>query len=183
MLPTSVTDKNRTKFYQQVYPVVNMTPEELIDISKYKTTKVIFDSAGWFYQQHFANEKIVRIENIQSCKNFNLTRQQFDHVFADNQLPVIAYPNCVLILDHAPFLKYKSPQQIKNILVELEEKIKYNVVCMRLNLQTLNDNRLTDRVETLVKIIPESFVTVKLHYQAGSTFTLELKKKTQYGKH
>jgi hypothetical protein len=158
MQQTKVTDKNRKEFYKTVYPVLQMPKNELINLDLYPGVKVIFDSAGWYYQQNFPNQIVVKIENIQTCKEYKLPRYKFDKVFTGNNIPKIEFTDSTLILDHPEYIKYKTPQDIKNILLDLTNKISTNIILFRINLVTVDDNRLTNRIENFIKISPTNFV-------------------------
>jgi hypothetical protein len=179
MQQTKVTDKNRIEFYKTVYPVLQMSKNELINLDLYPGVKVIFDSAGWHYQQNFPNQIIVKIENIQTCKEYQLPRYKFDKIFTGENIPKIEFTDPTLIIDYSNYMKYKTPEDIKNILLDLSNKISPDIILFRLNLVTVNDNRLTNRIENFINITPTNFVISEFNFfvEQNRLFIKFIKKK------
>ena len=179
MQQTKVTDKNRIEFYKTVYPVLEMSKNELINLDLYPGVKVIFDSAGWYYQQNFPNQIIVKIENIQTCKEYQLSKYKVDKIFTGENIPKIESTNSTLVLDHPKYIKYKTPSDIKNILLDLSNKISPDIILFRINLVTVNDNKLTNRIENFISIAPTNFVISEFDFSVEQKrlFITFIKKK------
>lgn len=180
MRQTTVTNDNRAEFYKNVYPVLRMDKNSLINLSHYKGTKILLDCAGWHYQTFFPQQQIIKLENIQTCKNYSLTKQQFDIFYKDDHFPSISnVDDGILILDHSQVLKYKTVPELKQLLTELSCKIKTNEIILRVPLITMGDDRLTDRFLNLCNIIPDNFVAIEISYTLKIIF-MHLKKKKEY---
>lgn len=179
MQRTTVTNENHQKFYKSVYPVLGMSKCELINLELYPGEKVLFDSVGWHYQKHFLNERIIKLENLQTCKQYHLDSTQFDKLFTDNKIPSMTLSNSTLVIDHSAYFKYRTVEVTKSILTDLIEKINPNIILFRLPLSTTDDYRFTDRLKNLVNIIPDSFITNNMSYNTNVVF-FDLKKKTEY---
>lgn len=174
MQQTKVTDNNRLEFYKTAYPVLRMSKNQLINLDIYPGAKVVFDSAGWYYQQNFPNQTLVKVENFHTCRDYQLRKDQFDKMFQNMNVPDINLPGSTLVLDHSNYLKYKTPSEIVDALDMLSHKVKPSVILLRLDLTTVNDNRLTNRLQNFTNIAPNDYVV--------SEFSFSLDHKTMFAK-
>lgn len=155
------------EFYQQIYVVQTLPKHELINLHEFSTDRavIVVDSCGWYYQQMFPQHKIHRVEGLTTCKNMKLARDQVDTVFDDRSdlpsFPKINFSNSVLILDHSVLLKYRTPEEIKTILETLTATTLCSDICLRIALLYSNDNRFQNRLNQIVKIVPEGYAVVK----------------------
>lgn len=176
---TRVTDKNRNAFYKMLYPVLAMPREKLINLNLYKnSTKIIIDSCAWHYKEVFPDHNIIQVESLQTCKAYQLPRSRADVIYTSN-FPAMPNPESVLILDHAPLLKYKSTSQLHTMLTELADNTQANIIIVRMSAVTLGDYRFHDRVKELVNITPINFITTEFSY-SSKVITANYKRLQQY---
>ena len=182
MEQTKITDNNRLEFYQHVYPTVGMSRNELINLDLYPGNKLVFDSAGWHYADSFNEHTVIKYEQLQTCKNYNLTRDKFDYIFDGNKIPKAKIFCNTLLLDNSPYLKYKSTTELSDSLDILASTFTPNVIVIRLNLVNLGDSRLVDRFTNFVNLFPKDYLVSKFHYTAEKTSSLfvELLEKGKY---
>jgi hypothetical protein len=168
----TVTNINNS--FKSVYFVQNFDQSKLLNISKFKDTKVVaIDSCGFHYENKFY--PIVKIENLQTAKEYRFQRSAYDQLF--NRVENINETADVLLLDHCPKLfKYKTLEELAQVLSILTSNIKPKHCLIRMSLVTLNDNRLTDRFKNLVSIVPDSYVVETAAYDCDH-FTLSLLKR------
>lgn len=179
MRQTKVTDSNKEDFYKVVYPVSAMSKDRLLNIEDYPGTKVIVDSAGLTYQLNFPSQNIIKIEKIQTCKEFQFNKNHFDKLYKDDpNFPVIKVKG-TLILDHSPLLKYKTETELKQVIKSLTECIYTETVVLRMAVSTMGDYRFTDRIRNLINFIPDNFLIENLNYDS-QTITVRLKRKKVY---
>ena len=180
MEQTTINDKNRNEFYKRLYPVLAMPKQTLLDVSAVMGTKIIVDSTGWYYREHFPTEHILSVEHIHTCKNFKLDKSKFDKIFNDISFPTIDISDpTVLILDHAVFLKYKTVIQIKELLSVMSEKCNSYHIMIRGSMNTLGDYRFEDRIKDFVSIVPDDFLITKLSCYLAQ-YHIEMKKIKKY---
>jgi len=170
MQQTEITDSNRLEFYKQVYRVLSMNKDELLDLNNISTDIVIFDSAGWYYEQHFPKQQIIKFENLQTCKNYKLTPDQFDHIFTDTKIPVTDLPNCILVLDHSDYLKYKNIQELRDTFTRLTTCIKPKEIIVRMSTINLTDSRFENRIQNLASINPINYTITKFNYNEDQLY-------------
>lgn len=175
---TSVTKTNQQEFYRYTYPVLGMPKHELIDISKYPNDVVIVDSAGWYYQQHFPNSNIIKIEHIENCKQYSLDRTKVDKIF-NNSVPKLNCVDPVLIFDHAPILKYKNTQELKQFLDDFINIVNPAKVYIRLNPVTSGDDRFQNRITNFISLVPETFIVNSFTF-FPTVITIEISRKKVY---
>ena len=181
MEQTKVTTHNSHEFYQQVYPTVGMSYNQLINLTMYPGIKVLFDCAGWYYANNFIGEDIVKYEYIQTCKNYGLTRQQFDYLLNDGKLPSKPSVCNTLVLDHSAYLKYKNISELTDSLESLVYSFTPEIVLIRMNLINLNDSRLVDRFTSIAGIFPENYAVAEFQYcTKDNSLFVELIKKVHY---
>jgi len=171
-------------FYQQIYPVMKMKRDQLIDIdSEYPDKKIIIvDSCGWFYQQMFVNADIYKIEGVCMCKNVSMSLEKIDSMFDDRnfdklKFPVKQFPGSVLVIDHSTIFKYRTGMQIQSVLTDLTQSIQSELVHIRMPLRTTDDYRLSDRLHELIKIIPNGYVTTDFSFSIGNQMLVAKFKK------
>jgi hypothetical protein len=179
MEQTKITASNRDDFYRNVYPVVGMDKSELINLDTLPGHKVIVDSAGWYYEKHFADHKIVKFEHLQSCKNYQLDRSQVDYIFTDTKVPAVNIENSVLLLDHSNYLKYKNAKELKETITYLLEKIQSNHIILRMSTINLNDSRFENRIQNLSNINPDNCVITVFNYNTH-VLHVEMRTKKNY---
>jgi hypothetical protein len=180
MEQTTINDKNRDEFYKQIYPVLSMPKQTLLDVSTIMGTKIMVDSTGWYYREHFPTECILSVEHINTCKNFKLDKSKFDKIFNDISFPTIDISGpTVLILDHTLFLKYKTISQINELLSMMSKKCNSYYIMIRGNMNTLGDNRFEDRIKDFVSIVPDDFLITKLSCDLIK-YQVEMKKIKKY---
>lgn len=178
MRQTAVNDSNREDYYKFVYPVAAMPRDELLNLENYPGVKVILDCAGLNYQLNFPSQNIIKVENIQTCKEYQLNKSHFDKLYKGFNFPVIDVEG-TLILDHSPLLKYKTEAELKQIVKSLTEYIHTGTVVLRMAASTMGDYRFTDRISNLINSIPDNFVVENLNYDL-QTVTVRLKRKKVY---
>jgi|TARA_R110000803_G_scaffold126444_2_gene193991 hypothetical protein len=179
MQQTKITAENRDDFYRTVYPTISMAKHELIDLDKLPGKKVLFDSAGWHYEQLFTNQKIIKLEHLDSCSSYKLERQQFDYIYTDAKIPALMLNEGTLVYDNGTYLKYKTAQQIKQSVAYLSERIQPSVIVLRMVTTTLNDSRFENRIQSFLNIIPDNFYFTKFVYNIDNVY-MEMKIKKTY---
>jgi len=168
--------KHPQEFYKQIYFVQNFSRQELIDLHEFSADRpvIVVDSCGWHYQQIFPQHNIHRVEGVTTCKNMKISREQVDTLFDDRGefpiFPNIGFDNAVVILDHSLLLKYRTPNEIKTILDTLTTKIPCVDICVRLGLLYSNDDRFQNRLEQLIKIVPNGYSVVKFNLNFNATY-------------
>jgi len=179
MEQTKITEHNRLDFYNNVYNV-NFIQANLIDISQFSDQLIIaLDSCGLIYKKHFPTANIKIIEHVETAKQYQLARSDYDKLF-DNTNSITVDKDSVLLLDHCPSIfKYKTQQELANTLTTLTDTIDPKYCIVRLAVITLGDNRLTDRFQNLSKIIPRKYSVVKFNYDQ-KYILIELKRKVTY---
>lgn len=176
-LKTKVNDNNRIQVYQTVYRQQFDTKQELVDLDLFSNDCVLIDCCGWHYQQIFPDKKIIKLETVASALQFKLDQKQFDKL-VDHQIDknIIRWPNLsistpALIFDRSPILKYRS---IDNLLDMLNEVIDhYNANDLVINLETMfiDDPRFVDRFYNLANMKILNFTVREFTY---STHTFKL---------
>jgi hypothetical protein len=180
MEQTTINNKNRNEFYKRLYPVLAMPKQTLLDVSAVMGTKIIVDSTGWYYREHFPTEHILSIEHINTCKNFKLDKSKFDKIFNDISFPKIDISDpTVLILDHTVFLKYKTINQINELLSMMSERCNSYYIMIRGSMITLADHRFGDRIKDFVSVVPSGFLITKLSCDLAQ-YSVEMKKIKKY---
>lgn len=179
MQQTIITNENRLQFYKAVYPVAAMNKSELINLELYSGDKVLFDSAGWYYQEQFRGQNIIKIEDTEVCENYQLNETHFDKVFSKGNITNLNFPDCTLVIDHSAYFKYQTTENIKLLLTELAKEINPNTILFRLSMLTLDDYKFTDRLKNVVSFVPDSFITNTLIYKTNTVF-FDLRRKTYY---
>lgn len=179
MRQTKITADNREDFYRTVYPVVGMDKHELIDLNQLPGTKVLFDSAGWRYEQLFADQKIVKLEHLNSCSSYKLERQQFDYIYTDAKVPALELGESTLVYDNGTYLKYKTAREIKQSLAYLAERLQPSMIVLRMVTITLNDLRFDNRIQSFLSTIPDDYFVTKFDYTVENLY-VEMKIKTTY---
>lgn len=177
MEQTKVTEENREDFFRKAYLVQTFSKSDLFSIEKYNQYPIVaIDSCGWHYESLFPDIKIIKIESIETVKEFNLDKTQFDKLF--NNVSLIKFPDeCVLLLDHCPrIFKYRTENEMKGILKNLLESTNAKFCLARFVTATLGDNRLTDRFSNLIQIIPENYIVSSFVFNSR-TFSFEIKRK------
>ena len=185
MLATAPNDQNREAYYKNVYPVLSMSADQLIDLNKLGTgKKIIIDSCAWYYKKIFPEHDIMQVEGLSTCKNYKLNKTQADKIFNDiNQLkfPDMYCPNSVLIIDHANLLKYRSVTELNQLFNNLTQNIQPKEFHIRMFTTTMNDFRLHDRVKDLINMVPTNYITSQFSYCTPSlTAIYKLKYNYEY---
>lgn len=178
--------RNRDRFRQHVYPTMQMSPNELIDLNQFEQDRVIVmvDCCADYYQECFPNYRIVRVEGVFACKNYAFDPQQIDHIFDDKdfdhtRFPPMSYPGSVLIMDHSLFIKYRTGAQLLDLVTTMTKNIQPATVIVRHHSYAFNEYRFGNRIQELLHMIPEDYVMVSVHFDE-SDFAVRFKKITEY---
>jgi len=179
MQQTKVTEDNREDFYKQVYPVVGMEKAELINLDNLPGNKIIIDSAGWYYEQHFPNQKIIKFEHLDTCSSYKFTKEKFNYIFTNEKIPTVDVGENSLIYDNGTYLKYKNSAELKQSIQYFVEKFKSSVIVFRTTTITLNDSRFEDRPHNLLSIVPDEYIVTLFNFAPGHIH-IEMKLKQNY---
>lgn len=160
-------DKNNIEYYRNVYISQTFDRRQLLDLDQFDTQQkiIVVDSCAWYYQKIFDTHDIYKVEGIQTCKSMNLSRSQVDKMFDDQDLhnlkfPDLHFPNAVLLLDYSRILKYRTPEQLHNILNSLARSSQADKILVRLSMVVSDDNRFIDRLQNMSKITPAGYTVV-----------------------
>jgi hypothetical protein len=168
-LQTKVNDNNRVQFYQTVYKQQFDTKQQLVDLDMFSNDCVLIDCCGWHYQQVFPNKKIIKLETLPAVLQFKLNQDQFDKLI-DNQIdhhirwPTLMVSNPALIFDRSPILKYRSINDLVNILNDVVDHYKANDLVINLETVFIDDPRFVDRFANLANISILNFTVRKFLY-------------------
>lgn len=182
MQQTKATDSNRQDFYRAVYPVQNDTIDQLIDISGFSEPVIAVDCCGWHYSKLF-NRPMIKVETTTSVENYKLTSQHYTHLLDDHD-DILRWPalpdtvNAVLLLDRSPLLKYRSLQEISDIVDTMIQIYQPGRVLIRGHLRFVDDCRLVDRLTNWFGFLNRAgHVTTKFLYDTDSgMYCVHLKK-------
>lgn len=167
---TKVTPENREQFYLNTYSQQTRDKSELIDLSLLQQhCKIIVDSCGWYYKQHFPEQKIIALENIQTASEYQLSLDKFDKLFDGRNDSVVHWPkievkNSVLIFDHAPLLKYKSVQELSDLLQSALMCYNPEQLILNHNLMFVDDARLGDRLKNIANLAVSNYIVTKFYF-------------------
>lgn len=178
--------RNRDKFRQHVYPTMQMLPYELIDLNQFdpKQTIVMVDCCADYYQECFPNYNIIRVEGVFACKNYAYNPRQINHIFDDKnfertQFPPMPYPGSVLIMDHSLFIKYRTGAELQDLILTMTKNIQPETVILRHHSYAFNEYRFGNRLQELLHMIPEDYVTVSVQFDEKD-FAVRFKKIKEY---
>lgn len=182
MRETQVNDHNRLDYYRSVYPMLNEGADNLIDISYENNPVVAIDCCGWHYSQVFSKE-IIMLETLYTAKSYRLNQQQFTKLI-DNRNETLTWPNLpnivdpVVLLDRSPLLKYLSMDKFKSVMLDIVSVYNPSKLLVRGQLQFIDDNRLSDRIQSWQYFFPfPGFVVTKFLYDTRQmTYFFDLKK-------
>lgn len=176
MEQTKINDQNRQDYYENVYSI-EYIKNNLIDLSSHDgETIVAVDSCGYLYRNSFSNLTLQVIENLQTVKQFNLDHTYYDKLF-DSLDRITVAKDAVLLLDHCPSIfKYKTLDQLVDVISTLTKTIDPKHCIGRIALITLGDNRLADRFKYLSQIIPDNYIVCRYCYDLDY-LTFEIKRK------
>lgn len=168
-LQTKVNHDNRKQFYQQMYPHQFDSKSTLVNLDKFNNDCVLIDCCGWHYRDLFANKKIISLETVKSALQFKFDRSKFDKLIDDQKDTYIGWPglsvkNPVLIFDRSPILKYRSIDNLINLLTSAVEKYNASELVVNLNLIFVDDHRLQDRFYNLASISIRNFTVREFVY-------------------
>lgn len=166
------TDENREKFYPDLYPVLLDTQEELVDLRPIVGTAILVDSCGWYYQKFFPDADICSIEPLLTAHQFKLNSDQYDRLIdnqKDNARLVWPSINCIadtVVFDRSPLLKYRTIEQIAELVSDMAKKYLPNRIILRSSLVFINDTRLCDRFYNFYKLRIANYVVEKFDYDS-----------------
>jgi len=176
---TAVTDSNREEFYNTLFPVVSMTKNQMIDISDLENP-VLIDCAGKFYKQEFSTQILV-VETLQTAKEFCLERTDFDFLVKDDdniRWPSKMPKNSDIVFDDSRLTKYKTLNQLQDLLQNLINQCRPNSIHFRIHLHHIDDDRLCDRFYNISLLKFNNYVVLKFLYDTKKNiFELSLKRK------
>jgi len=181
-LQTKVTDQNSQDFFKNVYPHLNNSKDQLIQLNDYNvSTFVLVDCCGWHYKSIWQELSIIGLETLSTLKEYKLDRQKFQGIIDNRDHTNIKWPaidvnNCALIFDRSVLLKYRTVDNIVNVITDAAEK--YYPAHIVLNAATLfiDDSRFGDRVTALSKLIIPGYVVTSFVYSI-TNIKISFKKK------
>jgi hypothetical protein len=179
---TKVTDSNRQDFYRAVYPMQKDAVDQLIDISFLGEPIVAIDCCGWHYAKLF-NKPMIMVETTTSVDNYALTQDHYTHLL-DDRNDILRWPDLpytqdgTLLLDRSPLLKYRSLQELKDIVEEMIQKYRPSRVLIRGYLYFVDDCRLVDRLTNWFDFLNRpNFVTTRFSYDTdGMLYFIDFKR-------
>ena len=181
-LQTKVTDQNRFDFFKAVYPQLNKPKNHLIQLNKYNVSSyVLADCCGWYYKTLWPDLIIFGLETLNSIKEYKLEKSKFQGIIDSRDYSNIKWPNintsdCALIFDHSVILKYRTVEDIVNIITTASEKYQPKVIVFNSLTMFIDDSRFGDRFVNLSKILIPGFVVTAVSYQE-TNLTMEFKRK------
>lgn len=167
---TKVTDQNKSDFFLRLYHHQTATKKELVNIDALdEHTVILVDCCGWHYKKLFPNKSIVSLETYKTVKEFALDRTYFDRLIdnqSDDQIgwPSLSVDNCAVIFDRSPLLKYRTLNQISNILQTVAHKYTPNTILLKQSLTFIDDTRLVDRFYNIVKLEVNGYIVTQFAY-------------------
>jgi hypothetical protein len=184
---TQVTDQNRERFYQQLYPQQLDSPQQLININMFSSDNVVvIDCCGWHYKNVFANKNIISIDPIKTALEFRLPKEKIyrllDNRDHDNIVwPVLSATPCAVIFDRSPILKYRTVDQLKLLFNQVQQMYQPESMIIRLNLMFVDNSRLQDRFDEVSAIRVDNTVIQEFCYNANiDQLIMRFKKKINY---
>jgi hypothetical protein len=169
---TQVTDQNREQFYRQMYPQQMDSSQQLINLDCLPSPDVIaIDCCGWHYKNLFPEKHVLSVDPIKTATEFKLPRQHVYKLF-DNRVdqtpvwPRVQSNNCAVIFDRSPMLKYRSVDQLMEILNQVQQAYQPKNLFVRLNLMFVDSARLQDRFYDLATMQVNHTVVKTFEYHA-----------------
>lgn len=181
-LQTKVTDQNRLDFYKTVYPQLTKSKDQLIQLNRHNVSSYVFaDCCGWHYKTLWPDLTIFGLETLNSIKEYKLERSKFQGIIDSRDYSNIKWPNvnafdCALIFDHSGILKYRTIEDIINVISSAAEKYQPKIIVFRSLTMFIDDPRLTDRFVELSKILIPGFVVTAVSYYEIN-LAMEFKRK------
>ena len=181
---TKVTEQNKSDFFLRMYYHQTATKDQLVNLDLLKeSTVILVDCCGWHYKKLFPQKSVIGFEAIKTIKNFNLDKTYFDHLI-DNQhdhrigWPPISIDNCAVVFDKSPLLKYRTLDQMSNILIDVTNKYMPSTVILEQSLTFVDDDRLIDRFYNFAKFKINGYIVNKFNYNADLMHvSIEFRKK------
>jgi hypothetical protein len=181
---TKVTKQNKSGFFLAMYHHQNSTKDQLVNLDSLKETQVILvDCCGWYYKKLFTQKSIVGLETIKTVKQFELDKTYFDRLIDNQQDQFIGWPSvcvddCAVVFDRSPLLKYRSLDQLSEIITDVTDKYMPNTVILEQSLTFIDDNRLVDRFYNFAKFKINGYIVKKITYDADQMhISIRLQKK------
>jgi hypothetical protein len=171
---TKVIDENRDSFYQQLYPQQLDSKLQLVNLDLFSNDCVLIDCCGWHYKSIFSSKNIVSLETVKSAVQFKLLPNKFDKIIDDHHDHVIKWPslqkisNPVLVFDRSPMLKYRSINNLNEVLNTAAEKYCASQVIVHLDTTFIDDPRLVDRFYNLSTINIVCFTVREFVYNTNN---------------
>jgi hypothetical protein len=180
--------RNRDKFYHTVYKVLRMDKTQLINLDDFTTSIpiLIVDSCAWYYKKHFQSHNIIQVENVLTCKHFDLAKDQVDKIYTEHDRNNIKWPKSiyvpgsVLILDYSNLTQYRTIPELTKLLTDLTTATNAEIVRMRMSIVNSGDYRFTNRVMAFSSIVPEKYVIENFIYNNDAVVT-SFRRKKLYG--
>ena len=153
-----------------MYHHQNSTKNQLVNLDSLEETQVILvDCCGWHYKKLFPQKSIVGLETIKTVKQFELDKTYFDRLIDNQQDQFIGWPSvcvddCAVVFDRSPLLKYRTLDQLSEIITDVTDKYMPNTVILEQSLTFIDDNRLVDRFYNFAKFKIHGYVVKKITY-------------------
>ncbi len=178
-------ERNRERFREHVYPVMQMRPEQLVNLDQFSHDKIVVmvDCCADVYKKQFPAHSIVRVEGVFACKNYAYQPREIDHIFDDKdfeltRFPDMNYPGSVLLMDHSLFIKYRNGKDLQHLLTQMTHNIDPDLVIVRHHSFAFDEYRFGNRVAELMQMIPDNYTVSKLHFDEKDLDIRFRKKKT-----
>jgi hypothetical protein len=170
MLQTAVNDHNRQDFLKQTFPHLKKSRQQLIQIDNFSASSfVLVNCCGWHYKNLWPELNIIGLETLTSVKNFLFDRSMFQGLIDDRDFYKIKWPNIkiynsVLIFDYSPLLKYRTIDNIVDIVSSAALLYQSTEVVIRLSTVFVDDPRLTDRITNFLNLIIPNYTIINFEY-------------------
>ena len=167
---TKITEQNKNNFFLTVYHHQTKTKDQLVNLDSLKESVIILvDCCGWHYKKLFPHKSIIGFETIKTVKNFVLDKTYFDRLIdnqTDNRIgwPGVVADNYAVVFDCSPLLKYRTVDQIYDILNNVANKYAPGTILLEQSLVFIDDSRLVDRFYNLTKLAINGYVVTKFNY-------------------
>lgn len=181
-LQTGPTDQNREDFFKKAYPQCTKPKSELVQLHEYKVSSFILaDCCGWRYKELWPDLNILGLETLYCIKDYNLEQDKYQGIidnrdYANIKWPSVKTNNCALIFDQSAVMKYRTVDNLIDVLSTASLKYQPSVIVFRSITLFIDDSRLGNRFENLSKInIPNYVVTDFVFHNLNLSITFKKK--------
>jgi hypothetical protein len=178
--------RNRDRFRDHVYPVMQMSAAELIDLNQFEFDRpiVMIDCCADYYRECFPENRIIRVEGVFGCKNYKYDLKTVDHIFDDKvfehaKFPAISYQDSVVIMDHSLFIKYRTGAELLELMTTITNNMQPSVVILRHHSFAFNEYRFGNRLLELLSMVPTQYVMTAVSFDEKD-FSLRFQKIKEY---